>query len=178
MNLKAALIQLPRRSDSCQQCQERFARGSDYYSLLSGDELMPAKTEALSRKDYCLPCWQKSSSEDTGTLTGSYWKSTIPKKNDASGPPLKRDEKALDLLKSAMGGNNSDDQLSEIEIFILAIFLAQRRVLIFRNEVEQSGLKYQVFEIADTEELLALKKIDLSRVDLSSIQKTLALKLS
>ncbi len=178
MNLKASLIQLPRRSDACQQCQERFARGNDYYSLLFSDELTPSKTEALARRDFCLPCWQKESQESSKALTGSYWKSTIPKKIAHPEMPLKREEMALSLLRSSMGTSKPETELSDIEIFFLALFLARRRALIFRNEIDRSGVKYQVFEIAETEELLALKKVDVREVDLATLQKALALKLT
>lgn len=178
MNLKASLIQLPRRSDSCHQCQDRFERGNDYYSLLCSDELNSSKKEALCRKDFCLLCWQKDSQEVSRNQTGSYWKSTIPKKSVVPEVPLKREELALSLLKSAVGTSKLDTDLSDVEIFFLALFLARRRILIFRNEIDQSGEKFQVFEVAETEELLALKKVDLRAVDLLSLQKILALKLS
>nr|MBA2728174.1 hypothetical protein [Parachlamydiaceae bacterium] len=46
---------------------------------------------------------------------------------------------------SSMGTSKPETELSDIEIFFLALFLARRRALIFRNEIERSGVQYQVF---------------------------------
>ncbi len=178
MNLKAALIQLPRRSDSCQKCQARFERGNDYYSLLIGDDLVASKNPTLVRQDFCLSCWQLSSKENTDIPSGSYWKSTIPqRKSTPLTAQLKREESALHLLKSAMHANKSQNDLTDVEVFFLALYLARRRTLTFRHEIDQGGTPFQLFEITETEELLALKKVNFDQVDLHILQKTLALKL-
>lgn len=176
MTIKATLIQLPPRSHSCQHCEVRFSRGNDYYSLLFGNELFHSKKEPIVRRDICLSCWNSHPHTFEKNASTTYWKSSIPLKQSAK-EPLSRAENALNLLKMALKENAGSMDLSDYEMFFLAIYLVRKKMLIHRKMIEQSGTHYQLFEVADSEEILAIKKVDLSKADIPMLQKVIAQKL-
>lgn len=176
MHFKAALIQLPRPSKACLQCQAGFSVGLEYFSVVHGDDFTPSKTKAnpLQRSDFCLACWDKLRSENSTQALGACWKTRVATTKEPLPKAQKRVEIALELLQ---GANHADHDLSQAEIFFLALYLARQRQLLYRKEIEKEGERYQLFEIVETEEILAVKKIDLRHVDLNQLQMSLATRL-
>ena len=68
-------MKLPRRSTSCEACEESFEPGSVYFSRIDGE----------MRHDFCPSCWEPQ---------GEFWQGKIPLLKERS-----RDEKALNLFR-------------------------------------------------------------------------------
>lgn len=166
MNFKSALIKLPRRSNACQKCGQNLLAGSNYFSTISSDKL----SAELQRSDYCHTC-----SAEPLTAADSHWKSTIAVKKTLLIGADKRLETALGLLLNT--SNGSDEPLSPEEAFFLALYLARKRILLFKKEIDDAGVRHQLFEVVDTEEMLAVKKVDFNAVDAATLQKAIAKKL-
>lgn len=165
-------INIPMRSRRCCRGQEEFTQGTEYYSLLEeGSE------EGFLRKDFCVPCWEKRISEEEETNPSRiYWKSSVPVKKQGPDLSLRRDERALQLLKEIYQ-NDSEEDLSQA--FVLALLLARTRVLQLRQEmIQDDGQVILLYEVADTEEMLCVKKIDHSNIPKQEVQQLLAEKLN
>lgn len=159
-------IDIPRRGHYCALGNEPLKEGTIYYSLLEEGET------DIVRRDYCPVCWEKISIKGQR----AYWKSRVlPKKREA--------HKAVDfshyaflLLKEALHNNTEEAQE---EAFVLALFLARKRQLHLRDEIErEAGERYFLYEVAATEEMLAVKKLDLSTLKTEKVQDNLAKKFS
>lgn len=170
MNIKASFqIEIPKRGDMCAQGKEPLIPGMEIHSVLRES----LEDQGLyERQDYCNFCWEQLCSQNT--IIGSIWKSKIPFKNEAPNLPKQRDARAMSLLKEALMRNGKDDHA---EAFILALYLARRRLMYFRQElVLEDGQAASVFEVADTEEMLCVRKISLSTLHIEKIQRELAIK--
>lgn len=168
-SLKLLQLEIPRRNIICSQGQEKFAPGADYYSTL---------TEAISgewqRQDYCHSCWEALSREDAKSTRG-YWKSKVPLKQETVILSRNRNARALELLKERLACGAEEDRE---EIFVLALYLARARVIYLRQELQQDdGSWLNLYEVSATEEMLAVKKIDLSQLQIGKIQSQLAAQL-
>lgn len=164
-------INIPPRSRHCCQEEEEFTQGTEYYSLLEEGE------EGFLRKDYCVPCWEKWIAEGGETDPSRiYWKSSVPVKKQGPDLSLRRDERALQLLKE-IHQNESEEDLSQA--FVLALLLARNRALQLRQEVTQDdGQVVLLYEVSDTEEMLCVKKIDHSGIPKQEVQQLLAERLN
>lgn len=161
--------EIPRRHRQCILCQKEFSPGDSYYSLLE-----PIKG-GYERKDYCPSCWKKLHDEEERHSEGKvFWKSSVPKKQQVSEESLRRDERALELLKTY----SSSDQVNEREqAFILALLLTRNKFLQFKQEVEEEGQAVQLFEVRSSEEMIGVRKVDLSTIQTDLVQTALAEKL-
>lgn len=157
-------IEIPRRSTHCVGCKCSFPPSSDYFSLLTEDK------EGFKRFDYCPSCWEKTAQE------GIHWKSKVPDNSNAALEEKyrNRNEKALALLKDAL---LMDTPEADSEAFILALLLARSKVASLRQEIEQEGKFYNLYEILDTEEILVVPKVNLSSLQIDTLQTDLANKL-
>lgn len=163
------LIEIPRRNTTCDLGQEPFVQGMDYYSILQ--ENQEDKT-GLIRKDFCAACWEKSERRHIH----SHWKGKVPNKQVEARE--RRDTKswALEMLKEAL---LKDDEDSQAEAFILALYLARKRHLFLRQElVRETGEVFFLYEVSFSEEMLAVKKMDLAKLQTAKIQQELAHKLT
>lgn len=164
-------IEIPRRSTVCAVGQESFAPGSEYYSAL-----VEGENGEWKRQDFCLACWEASAREECVKNARSYWKSKVPLKVESVPLSRNRDERALQLLKQALTieGSRNDE-----EAFVLALFLARSRVLFLRQQLQQEdGSTVNLYEVAATEEMLAVKKITLPQLQIEKIQQQLAAKMN
>lgn len=169
MNNPSFQLLIPRRASHCIHGKELLLPGTDYFSLLDEDE-----EGAVVRRDYCPACWKILSAQDQKMASLSHWKSTIPLKKTTSELPKQRDARALCLLKdvlSSVDGNPS-------EAFMLALYLARRRCIYLRNEYQSNNKSMQLYEVAETEEMVAIPKIALSSIEISKLQAELAKKFS
>jgi len=163
-------IEIPRRSAACTLGGEAFAPGMEYYSVLKED---PFSKNAYARMDYCLACWSQL---PKGESYLSAWKSSVPQKKEASELPKKRDERALYLLKEALA---TDLPEAHAEAFVLSIYLARRRYIFLRQELQmENGKVSSLYEVAHTEEMIGVPKFSISELPLDVIQKKLATQLN
>ena len=167
MTLKTLQLDIPRRNGDCTECRQKLSEGTPYYSVLN--EL----TENLSpRQDYCVSCWDRSPQKLK--LAKCHWKSRVPSKKENPLSSLEKEERALALLKEAISGKKLEN---EAEAFVLALYLARKRIIQFRQEIEEFGQTYSLYEIIETEEMLPVKKIQLGTIDIVKIQAEIANKL-
>lgn len=161
-------FEIPRRSGHCLHKGEHFIPEVEIYSLLHEDE-----NHHLARSDYCSACWNEISSIvcSKPEIRG-YWRSKIEPKQ----PSLEssRTLRAIKLLKEL--AKHPDGQAEEI--FVLCLFLAHARQLALRQEFQQDEISYQLYEIVRHEEFLTIKVVNLSQIQIETIQKSLAQKLS
>lgn len=140
----------------CHSCQKAFKEGSVCHSFLSTE---------MNRTDYCQECLCLV---DLGQFCVS-WKSKVKflqkKKNEEErGQPF-------DLLKEALCSGNDE------EAFVLGLYLAHKRFLILRKEIEEENERFFLYENVATEEILAVRKLDLGSLETAKIQENLAHKL-
>lgn len=144
-----SLYEIPRRSRLCVQCCSSFAPGAVYYSSLS---------ESFERSDYCFNCFQDQ--EEKGSI---FWKAAIPEKVKVQ---TKQAERALELLRNIY---REEEGMASI----LALYLQRQKLIIRRQEVEEATL----YEVVETEEILSIKKVDPSQLDVESLQSEISKRL-
>lgn len=161
-------IEIPKRATSCIKGGEPLVQGMEYYSALVRGE----GEEDYQRHDYCPACWEK---EINQTMQRSSWKSVVPFKKDGSELPKRRDERALYLLKEVL--RDKENENSAAEAFVLSLYLARRRLIFFRQEMNIHGNKpASIYEVAETEEMLCVPKFEISELPIEKIQLELAKK--
>ncbi|MBA3817143.1 MAG: hypothetical protein H0X29_11630 [Parachlamydiaceae bacterium] len=163
-------IEIPKRGSSCVLCQEHFGPGVEFHSTLKDS---PDQGIYL-RQDYCLSCWKKATPQLDLELFRSTWKSKVPIKKETSDLPKQRDARAMYLLKEALKGDRVDDYA---ETFILAMYLARKRLIYFRQDLLlEDGQKAALYEVAQSEEMLCVRKVAPSTLHIEKIQIALAAK--
>lgn len=167
--MSSFLLTIPRRSNRCFKGEEVLSPGEEYYSLLQDDEV----NGGFLRRDFCLSCWNIVAKEVLLTARSS-WKSKVSVKKEEVNTWQNRDEGSLFLLKEALKSEALDDIA---DAFVLALYLARRRLLYLRQQLYQEGSLINLYEVAATEEMLAVRKVALSQLNISSIQQRLASKL-
>ena len=127
------------------------------------------------RQDFCQACWEKSVRAETLKSGKTHWKSKVITKKKDPITAQNRDERVLELLKELIG---LDSEEARQESFMLALFLARRRIVALRQEVQQDdGSLAQLYEVGDTEEMLCVKKYPLAALNVQVIQAEIAKKL-
>lgn len=164
-------IEIPKRSAICKQGNEVLAPGMEYYSILLPDEEI-----GYQRYDYCLACWEASVRDQFNVTAKTAWKAKVATKNEVEDLSLKtRDEKAFYLLQEALKNPQNENWA---ETFVLALYLARRRILYLRQEMPQEdGSILCVYEVGATEEMLIIRRKALTRVNIEEVQLKIAEKL-
>ncbi len=158
-------LEIPRHCNNCLDCQAVLAPGSAYYSML-------VKTDRL---DFCYRCWHDESKDISSRPSTCHWKGSIPERKSSAKPSLTRQERALEHLKSTLLDPTPENSSQAL---LLALFLVRKRFLVFRRDfVDESGDLYSLFEIIETGEMLAVKKVSLVNLDLVVLQAAIAEKL-
>lgn len=160
---------IPRRSQRCTQHQEVLAQGADYYSLIKEDD-----NGGFIRHDYCSACWESSAKQICLENSTSFWKSKVPIKQEVAPRSQNREICAFELLKLALSSNTPEDQA---DAFILALYLARKRYLHLRQQLQQEGQTVTIYEVVETEEMLGVRKMPLSQLQVVTLQIRLAEKL-
>jgi hypothetical protein len=88
---------------------------------------------------------------------------------------LRREERALTFIKEGAPAQSSEELA---ERYLLVLYLARKRILLFRKDVEFSGDRFSLFEVAETEEILPIRKVKLDGSDLERMQLRIAKQLS
>lgn len=163
--MKLSRIEIPKRQPQCSGGDHPFLEGDKCYTLVFSDE------ERWNRQDLCEECWHTLKNRGLPDAARSYWQVKVPIKPPAEDLPKHKEERALVLLKRALAGNSLAEQN---EAFILALYLARKKFLQYRQALDQLGECIYLYEIVDTEELLAIKKMSLDSDEIIRLQKRLA----
>lgn len=159
-------IDIPKRHSQCSHAKEELIPGNDMYSAIFHEE------QAFSREDYCSQCWTQLHKDQKIQKAVTYWKSVVPEKKETKEIFLDRDDKALALLKQF---SKSEDPDELHQAMILAIYLSRRRKLYQRKEeANEEGTVVILYEAPQTQEFVAVKKIELQFIDIPKIQKMIA----
>ncbi len=159
-------LEIPKRSIHCFHKGERLLPGMEIYSLLLDDDV-----KGLSRRDFCSACWTQVQIEENQLETRGYWKSKIERKKPTA--DTSRIGRALVLLKELQQA----PEPQEAEVFVLCLFLSHARQLALRQEFQKDGVNYHLYEILRQEEYLTIKALNLSQLQIETIQHSLAAKL-
>lgn len=145
---------IPSRSQSCVIKGELFVPGMEYFS-----ELLEDPNGKWLRKDYCVSCWQK---KESGEI---YWKSSVPThaKKPQENPEIHAE--MIQALKELIEAKQEEEKA-----FMLALFLARKRKLALRKEMEENGKTLQLYEILETEEMVPVVFVPLSEIKTEEIK--------
>lgn len=158
-------LEIPKRRSECAKNGETLLPGTDYYSILIENEEF-----GYLRQDFCLPCWEILIKEKQSPLAYTSWKSQVPvKKERQEEPSLKRHEKFIALLKEIAIKQSPE---AKAESYLLALYLARKKLLFLRHELKQNEETLLLFEIAATEEMITIPKVSLIQAE--KIQDQLA----
>ncbi len=167
MSRAAVWGELPARLSLCSTCQKQFEPGDEYVSELKGDP-----HRGYTRSDYCQHCWQAAPKEKKLSHARGNWRARVPlrEKNQTEQAPKIWSEHALRWLKQHINDPSADQPA----MFVLAMLLVREKILILRQEIQ--GLaeeRLQLYEIAATEELLAIPKLQASKLPFNEIYERL-----
>lgn len=169
MNQFLFQVVIPKRAQHCVLGQEPFEQGAEYHSILIED---PEQQNGFQRKDYCVQCWEQTSI-DLGEVH-SCWTSSVKEKKEKEEFSRDRDTRAMELLRVAL---QEESETARAEAFVLALYLTRRRLLIWRQQRQQDAHPFLLYEVAETEEILSIPRVELSSLQVEEIQKQLASKL-
>jgi hypothetical protein len=141
----------------CSKGQEPFVPGAACYSILL------ETPQGWQRQDLCEKCWLELQTEHLSSPIRNTWKTQIPRKLPIAELPKHKEERALALLKLAIQQDSLEDRE---EAFFLALYLMRKKILCFRQEIDQFGEKILLYEIAATEEIIPVKKVNNVAVEL------------
>lgn len=164
MKQNSMRIVIPRRAGACLKCGQGMEEQGEYYSILDTSEEYP------QRFDYCIPCWEKGAKLESGGSSRTYWKSKVPLKKERKEVTLTKDEKALELLEELVSSDQEEDANLA---FVLALYLERRKQIAKRKDVKE----VTIYEVLETEEILAVKKVDVRVLPIVEIQKQIDQKL-
>ena len=154
-----SLLEIPSRHLACEGCKEIFSSGMMYNSILQ-------IRQSLIRKDYCQKCWTPEKNE----AWDSHWKSKVPNKKKGKEKNIDKEASALALLRILA---KEEEEESQQKAFILGLYLARKRKLYLRQELEAHFL----YEDPAAEEMFGIKKFDPSKLNIEKIQHEIAEKL-
>lgn len=149
-------------ADQCAACQKKF---TDKETLMSR---LRFAAEGYVREDYCAGCWpERKPGADGGEVSAwsAIWHAPAPKAPE----PLKK-ETAESLLRELM---ETDDPAKRNVIFILAVMLERRRILV-EKEVqvpEGQGIKIRVYEHKQTGESFVVPDPQLRLREIETVQR-------
>jgi len=147
---------------TCTACQKTFADGDALFSLLQFG------AEGYARHDYCTACWgEKERAGATGVWQGVF-RAPPPPPDE----PLKK-ETAESLLRHMM---ETEDERHGNAIYILAIMLERRRILVERDiQTRDDGMKIRVYEHKQTHETFFIPDPQLKLAELTHVQEEVVL---
>jgi len=131
----------------------------DYISVLEEID------DLLERRDYCTICWD-AFTKRVDKVPSQHWRAKVPTKEEKEDASKSQDEKAMDLLKKLVSGDRVEDRHLA---FVLALYLERRHQILLRKEMDS----YYFYEIAMTEEMISVQRIDVMELDLEKLQEKL-----
>ncbi|NGX57842.1 MAG: hypothetical protein K940chlam3_00739 [Chlamydiae bacterium] len=158
---------IPRRSRSCSKTKKKFEPGSEYISIISEGE----KEGHFDREDIYFDYWKEHEDKDLIKRSRSYWRANVPLGPDVPKEPEELLERAFELFFEYSEKESPEDQL---RAFILALFLARKKVFIFRQEIMHNNCPAYLYEITDTEEVICLPVLKPTPEQIQEIQDELS----
>jgi hypothetical protein len=147
-------------ADQCAACQKKFA---DRERLMSRLRFGP---DGYLREDYCAACWPAQPAAEAGAEV-SAWSALWIAPEKKAAEPLKK-ETAESLLREMM---ETDDPSRRNVIFILAVMLERRRVLVEKEvQLQPDGQKIRVYEHKQTGESFVVPDPQLRLKEIESVQ--------
>lgn len=147
-------------ADCCAACQTKFA---DRETLMSRLYFTP---EGYLRDDFCADCWPNRSPGAEAEISSwsTVWHAPAPKAAEA----LKK-ETAESLLRELM---ETDDPSKRNVVFILAVMLERRRLLVEKEvQLQPDGIKIRVYEHKQTGESFVVPDPQLRLAEIESVQR-------
>lgn len=146
------------RAEVCGSCSTPFADRSPYYSTLVFD------TEGYTRRDFCEPCWLQRPPETS--TPHSAWKGIFRCPPPPAEEPLKK-ETAESVLRKLI--EDQDPSRGNV-MYILAVMLERKRVLVERDVQLQDGVMTRVYEHRQTGETFVVVDPRLALDALGTVQ--------
>lgn len=145
------------RGDSCRACEKQFNDKDDCYSALMFTD------EGYVRGDYCSDCWNKQNLEETAFST---WHGIFIVPPPEKEEPLKK-ETAESLLRKML----EDDEPNIGVIYILAVMLERKRILVERDvKTSEDGGVLRIYEHKKTGETFLVTEPHLQLDKLEEVQ--------
>ena len=147
-------------TDQCAACGRHFA---DRESLMSRLRFTP---EGYRRDDFCTACWpnRQPGAEDEISAWAARWRAPAPK-----APEPLRKETAESMLREFM---ETDDPARRNVVFILAVMLERRRILVEREvHLQPDGRKIRVYEHKQTGESFVVPDPQLRLQEIEQVQR-------
>ena len=145
-------------SAACQVCGRAFADQEPLVSRLTFG------TEGYERCDCCNGCWQEAQKAESL----STWKSVFRVPPPPVPEPIRR-ETAESMLRQFM---ETEDPSRRNVIFILAVMLERRRILVERDvKTREDGLKVRFYEHRKTGEIFVVPDPGLRLDELEQVQQ-------
>lgn len=146
------------RGEACSQCERGFADGESFYArLLFGPE-------GYQREDFCVACWAAVADQPAMSIWQSVFRLPPPPP-----PETLKKETAESLLRKLI---DEDEQRHANPIYILAVMLERRRILIERDvQVREDGIKLRVYEHRHTNESFVIPDPELRLAELEHVQE-------
>lgn len=153
------------RSSVCQACQKAFVEKAPYVGVLSFG------LEGYTRRDLCEICWsiEKPTLKAFSTWQGLY-KSPPPKPVEAI-----QKESAESLLRKLL---ESDDPSKRSVMYILAVMLERKRILVERDVKRSEAGITRVYEHKRTGETFIIPDPELKLNELRQVQEEVSALLS
>lgn len=155
---------IPRRSRSCSRTKKKFEPGAEYISIISEGE----KEGHFHREDILYDYWKDHEEPELLEKARSTWRALVPSGPDVPKEPEELLERAVELFFEY---SEKDDRL---RAFILALFLARKKVFIFRQEIIHQDHPAYLFEVVDTEEIVCLPVMKPRQEQIREIQDELS----
>jgi len=155
---------IPRRSRVCSKTKKKFEPGDEYMSII-----LDGEHEGLfHREDIFLDYWEQHRDEDLLKAACSSWRAKVPEGPDVPKEPEELLERAFELFFEYL------DKPDPLRAFILALFLARKKVMIFRQEMMHQDRQTYVYEVVETEEMVCVDVIKPTLQQIQEIQDELS----
>lgn len=158
--MSAVRIDIPKRGSACHRCSLQFSSGKTLISRLC----LNNKGE-IYRFDSCCEC-QEHSSMEKGEI--SSWKTTVPNEKKTFGVKQK-EEIAKETFENLVREGNGPPA----KIYLLALYLERRRLLVRRGALQEDGADVLFFESVQTGDLYPVPLMSVNQIELNEIGEDL-----
>ena len=156
--------QIRSRGHACLKKEVTFEDGQAVYSRLCHTE------EGYVREDYSADGWESVESEPAVSIWNSVYRKPLPPKEEAV-----KKENAESLLRKLI---EQEDEKNLNTIFILAVMLERKRLLVERDVQQQpDGEMIRVYEYKATGETFLVEDPGLKLAELTQVQEEVVLML-
>jgi hypothetical protein len=146
---------------ACCACEKRFRTGQAYFSALR--EAGPQREESFLREDYCTECWENGESQKCF----SFWKTHRRKKRRT---PRVNTAVVFDFFEKLADSDQSDRREMR---FVLALYLARRKALEFKEVRRDGQTDVLIFRRSGADETFRVEDPDLSEEQIEAATERL-----